>query len=93
MTPKYITAMSNGAMTSGTRTIRANNARNIPLRSIFGSTSRSSRVVGASITSRDLTRDAPREIRISGIATAPAVSIARMKELWMKPCVLKNNSC
>ena len=93
MTPKYITAMSNGATTSGTRTIRANNAKNIPLRSIFGSTSRSSGVVAASITSRDLTRDAPREIRINGIATAPAVSIARMKELWMKPFVLKNNSC
>jgi len=88
LTPKYITATSNGVITSGTRTIRANNARNIPLRSIFGSTSGSSGAVGESITSGDLTRDAPKEIKISGIATAPAVSMARTNELWMKPCVL-----
>ena len=88
MAPKYITAMSNGVMTSGTRAIRASNARNIPRRSIFGSTSRSSGAAGESITSTDLTSEAPNEIRIKGIATAPAVSIARMKELCRKPFVL-----
>ena|SRR5208282_2808506 len=90
LTPKYITVIRKGHMVTGTSAIRENNARKIPLRSIFESTCAG--VAGSSIMSRDLTREAPRHVRISGIATAPAVSIAKMSELFRNPVGLKNNS-
>jgi hypothetical protein len=78
--PKCMTATNKGYRTRGTSAMRANNARKIPRRSILGSVGM--RVVSEdSMTSRDLGREAPRETKIRGIATAPVVSIARRIEL------------
>jgi hypothetical protein len=81
--------MSSGATRMGTKASRANRARKIPRRSILMSVGN----VGESIISPALTKAAPRDTRINGIATAPAVSIAMKTELCRKLEVSKNNSC
>jgi hypothetical protein len=78
-----------GARRIGTIAILAKRAKKIPRRSIL----RSMGAVEESRRSRDLAREAPRDTKIKGIATAPAVSIAPRRELWRKPVLLKNSSC
>lgn len=79
-----------GYIRRGTRIILQKRERKIARFSIFMSSSVGR---GSLIVSRDFTREAPRETRIIGMATAPAVSIARNKELWRNDVVLKNSSC
>ena len=56
---------------------------------MFGSTC--GEVVESLVTLRDLMSEAPRDVKISGIATPPVVSIAKMSELCRNPvesCVI-----
>ena len=79
-----------GYISKGTIAILAKRERKIARFSILMSISVG--MMGVSIVSRDLTSDDPRDIKIIGIATAPAVSIAKNTELCRNPVVLKNNS-
>jgi hypothetical protein len=88
--PKYIVVTSNGARMIGTSAIRAKRAKKIPRRSILGSLGREFSESIASTS--DLAREAPSDTKIKGIATAPAVSTATKRELWIKLEGLKNNS-
>lgn len=88
--PQYIVVMKMGYIMRGTRIILQKRERKIARFSIFMSIWVGR---GCSIVSWDFIREAPRETRIIGMATAPAVSIARNSELCRDDVVLKNKSC
>ena len=88
--PQCIVAMKMGYIRRGTRIILQKRERKMARFSILMSICVGR---GWSIVSWDLTREVPRETKIIGMATAPAVSIARNNELWRNDVVLKNNSC
>jgi len=89
--PQYIVGMRIGYIRRGTMAILAKSDRKMPRFSILMSISEGAMV--SSMVSRDFTREAPRDTKIMGMPTAPAVSIARNSELCRKPVLLKNNSC
>ena len=91
--PQCMMGMRTGYITSGTMAILANKERKIARFSILMSTSLGVGKGVLSIVSSDLGREAPSDTRIMGMATAPAVSIAKNSELCRNPVVLKNNSC
>lgn len=91
--PQSMVGMRIGYINSGTMAILAKSERKIARFSILTSNSVGVGEETLSIVSRDLGREAPRDTSIMGIATAPAVSIARNSELCRNPVVLKNNSC